>query len=296
MVSSYKKSGVLLYIQPSMLTPVLAARNNIYLLEEAEKTRCVVLIGKMYLSLAICNEAMDTVYLIHHYQTGTKSITRSALQAILTQAEVVKASSVLVGMDSYKSVLIPYSLYQPEFKEDYFNFLEDRYPDEEINEHTIASSLVELYTIKNATRVALTGLLNEPKIISASAALLKHYPASLMTGKEHQFFIAVKDDLVIISLYQQATLQLHQQYPLSQEMDVVYHICNIVDLKSLPTDQIAIQIHGEHATVNRIHDLLKQHFDQVRYCNRIREIHYPDSLYTHPTHYFYNLFALFSCA
>lgn len=266
------------------------------MLEEAQKTRCVILLGKMYLSMAICNDTLDTVYLIQHYQNGTKALTRSDLQAILSQQEIAHAASVLIGMDSYKTTLIPFQWYQSEFKEAYFNFLEDHFADEEINEHSIAGSLVELYTIKNATRVLLTGMIKESKLVSSSAALLRHYPESFVTGFNHQFFIAVKDDAVIISYYQQDALQLHQLYPITQEMDIVYFLCNMVQLHQLNANELTIQLHGENAAVNRIHDLLKNHFEHVKYCNRIRGIHYPDSLYTHPTHYFYNLFALFSCA
>jgi Protein of unknown function (DUF3822) len=278
------------------LTPSISARNNIYLLEEAQNTRCVMLIGKGYLTYTITNEEYNTVYLINHYQSGTKAFTKNDLQSILELDEVNKAEQVTVALDSYKNTLVPFALYNAENKNEYLQLVEELYPDEEIFVHNITDSLIDLFTVKSGTQVLLLGMLNHPSIQSASAVLLRNYPNQLKSQLANNLFISVKEDMVFITHYQNQALQLHQQYAYAQELDVLYFVCNLIQVKNIDANSCHFQLHGEHMAVAKIHDILAKHFTHVKYCTRISGIQYPDSLYSQPAHYFYNLFSVFACA
>lgn len=278
------------------LEAFITARHNIYPIEEATSTVGVMLIGKNYVSYAICDEAMDIVYLIQHFNSGNKPITKTDFHEILSHPEILKATKTHVALDSFKSVIVPYELYNPENKLDYFGMMEDISPDEEVVEYNLTDSIVDLFVMRHNTRIMLDGILPNAKLYSASAVLLKTYPTCMIEQKEYNFYISVKEEFVILTLYRNKTLLLHQLYPVSTEMDVLYHVCHVVHQFKIKPNYCCIQVHGENKLTDMAKDILNTHFHFVKYCTRVKNIQYPDAIFNEPTHYFYNLFSIFPCA
>lgn len=278
------------------MEPLISARHNIYPLEEATSTVCTMLIGKNYLTFAICDAALDVVYLISHYQSINKPITKTDFHEILSQPVISKVTKTHVALDSYKSVLVPFELYRPENKMDYFKMMEDVAPDEEVVEYNLTDSIVDLFVMRHNTRIMLNGILPNAKLYSASAVLLKTYPNCMIEQKEYNLYVSVKEDFIILTMYRNKNLLMHQLYPVSTEMDALYHVCHAVQQYKIKPNYCCIQIHGENRLTDLVKDILNTHFHFVKYCTRVKNIQYPDEIFNEPAHYFYNLFSIFPCA
>jgi len=278
------------------LEPIISARHNIYLLEEATATNCLMLIGKNYVSFAICDTVMDIVYLVQHYHSVNKAITKTDFHEILSHPEILKATKTHIAIDSYKSVLVPFELYRASNKMDYFGMMEEIAPDEEVVEYNLTDSIVDLFAIRHNTRIMLSGILPNAKIYSASAVLLKTYPTCMIEQKEYNLFVSVKEEFIILTMYRNQTLQLHQLYPVTTEMDALYHVSHVVQQFKIKPNYCCIQLHGENKLTDLMKDILNNHFHFVKYCPRVKNIQYPDIIFNEPAHYFYNLFSVFPCA
>jgi hypothetical protein len=285
-----KKLSIIVVI----LEPKVSVQNNIYLLEDQTETSCVLLIGKTYLSYVISNMTGDVIYRLKHY-SSVKPFTKNDLQEVLAQPDISDAKKHVVALDSYKSVIVPYALYQPEEKYSYFQFLEELHNEEDVYEHNITNSVVDLYVIKNSTHVFIHSLISNPTVVHSGSILLRTYAALLNPSNNDTFFISVKEDFIILTHYQESILQLHQVYACTTELDVLYFTSMVVQQSNIHPGTLEIQLHGEQNNMQRMFDRLQQHYSKVKFCSRLASIHYPDELYKQPTHHFINLISAMAC-
>ena len=278
------------------LLPKISLDNNIHIIQGDVDLVCSILLGKNYLTYCITDENYKAVFHLKHYYFDKKVVGKNDFDDILSDEKIKKSKRINIAIDSFKSVLIPNELFIDELKNTYFKYLHELTKDETVLVQRFKSSINDLYVVKKSTVQFLESRLKNVHFYNASACLLNNYPDFIINEHQHSAFISIKDENIVVTIYKKSNLLLHQTYSYSEENDVVYHIANIANQLSIDKEQFGIQIHGEIVQVEQISNSLKKYYSNVRFTTRIKDIQYPDTLYSQPAHNFFNLFSIFKCA
>jgi hypothetical protein len=278
------------------LVPKISLDNNIHIIQNDIALTCSILLGKNYLTYCISDENYKTVFHLKHFYFDNKVVGKNDFDEILADPNIKKAKRINVAIDSFKTILVPNELLDEKEMPTYFRYLHDLMKDEMVMKQTFNSSIHDLYVVKKSTIQFLESRLKNVHFYNASACLLTNYPDFIINENQHSFFISMKDENAVVTLYQKSNLVLHQVYAYTDVLDIVYHVANICKQHSINIDHLGVQFHGEIAAVEGLQQSLKKYFPLVRFTTRVKDIQYPDTLYAQPAHYFFNLFSIFKCA
>lgn len=278
------------------LTPKISLDNNIHIIQNDIELACSILLGKNYLTYCISDLDYKTVFHLKHFYFDKNVVGKNDFDEILADEFIKKASRINIAIDSFKSVLIPNELLDDSQYAVYFTHLHEILKEETILKQTFNSSIHDLYVVKKSTIQFLESRLKNVFFYNASACLLNNYPDFIVNEHQHSIFISVKDENIVMTIYQKSSLILHQIFSYTDAIDIVYFVSNCCQQLNLNKENLGIQLHGEVAQIEDISIALKIYYSNVRYTTRIKEIQYPDTLYSQPAHNFFNLFSIFKCA
>lgn len=277
------------------IQPQVSLTNNIHVIQRDTQVCCNMVLGKNYITYCITDQSYKTVFSVKHFVLGNKVVGKSDFDVVLSDTLIRQAIQTNIAIDSHKSVLVPGEIYQQGNDKIYFTHLHDIGPDEIIEKQIFSAALYDLFLIKKSTKQFLSSRLKNVRFYNASGVLLPNYPDAIIHEHQHSLFIHIKEEYIVVTLYQKNNLRLHQSYEWQSLQDIVYFVANIFHQLQIDSQSTGIHIHGEIQSIDSISQELKKYFTQVRFCTRIKEIQYPDTLYAHPAHYFFNLFSIFAC-
>lgn len=277
------------------LEPNLSIENNHYLIENDTEVTCCLLLGKNYLSYILADQTSLKIYALKHYSFEDKVIGKADFDAILSDEQLRKANNYHIAIDSLKFTLIPTALYQEENKNSYLELSCELDPEEIVQSQEITEGITEVYAIKSSTIDFLESRLSQVTFYNAAGCLLKTYPSQIISEHKHSVFVSVKDHHACLTVYDKQNLLLHQMYAFEAPQDILYYIANAVKQFDMDKNFLGIQIHGESQSTEQIYKAVQPYFAYVRYCTRIKDLQYPDTLYSTPAHSFFNLFSILSC-
>ena len=278
------------------LTPKISLDNNIHIIQNDIELACSILLGKNYLTYCISDVAYKTVFHLKHFYFENKVVGKNDFDEILADENIKKSSRINIAIDSFKSVLIPNELLDESKYPTYFTLLHEIVKEEIILKQTFNSSIHDLFAVKKSTIQFLESRLKNVHFYNASACLLNNYPDFIVSENQHSIFISLKDENIVLTIYQKTSLILHQIYAYTDALDIVYYVINACKQLNINLETSGIQLHGEVNQIENISSALKRYFPVVRFTTRIKEIQYPDALYSQPTHNFFNLFSILKCA
>lgn len=278
------------------MKPTIQIDNNLSLIKDASQYTCSILVGRNYLSYALSDKDCSVIYLLKHYYFEDKVIGKNDFNEILRDPVFKNVNNVKIAIDSLKSTLVPDILFDETHKQDYFALVHDLTAEENIHTQKLSGGKTSVFSLKKSTVSFLGSIYKNVTFYDASSCLLNTYPG-ILTGEEIQtFFLCIKDDCVTMSVFQNKELILHQVYSDTSVSDITYYISNYISAKSIPKENTRILIHGESVRVTNVYNELVLYYPDVKYCSRIQKLQYPESLFAQPSHYFFNLFSLVTCA
>ena len=89
------------------LKPTIQIDNSKSLLKDAKKYVCCILLGKNYLSYALCDAGQSIIYSVKHFSFENKVISKKDFNEILSEAIFKEVSLVKIGIDTLKTTLVP---------------------------------------------------------------------------------------------------------------------------------------------------------------------------------------------
>jgi len=287
---------LLCFTRKLTLEPTVQITNNITLLKEASDFSCSILLGKNYLSYVITDAELTQIHLLNHYYLHGKVLGKNDFNSMLTDPVFKNVKNIKIAIDSTRSTLVPTSLFDPKEANTYFEFVHELVREEELHIQHLKNNLTAVFSLKKSTIAFLRSIYKNATFCDASSCLLDAYQTALTNEEQVCIFVCVKDDCATLSLYNKNNLILHQIYTETNVSDITYHIANILSVKEIGKETITIQLHGESKQVPAVFDELSRYFQNVKYCNRISALNYPDSMLSQPTHYFFNLLSVVTCA
>ncbi|HNF70998.1 MAG TPA: hypothetical protein PLP34_01215, partial [Chitinophagaceae bacterium] len=78
--------------------------------------------------------------------------------------------------------------------------------------------------------------------------------------------------------------------------DLQYYLAAYLHEQNLDVEKVLILLLGEGSRLPEIQSELSKYYSHIKYCSRIQHLQYPETLYAHPVHAFFNLFSLVTCA
>ncbi len=278
------------------MEPTIQIGQQISPLKENTEFSCSLLVGKNYLSYVISDTEFKNLYQLKHYYFENKVLGKNDFNAIFSDPVFSKIKRMKIAIDSSKSTLVPTSLFSKTNQNDYFGLIYDLAPEEELHTQQLTGNMTSIFCLKKSTIAFLRAKSSDVTFYDASSCLLNTYPALLNNEESHIFFVCVKDDCATLSIYLNKALLLHQVYSDITTSDITYHIANFISVHQLNKENVSIQLHGESKRLIDVSEELNRYFPNVKYCNRVSALKYPDTMLAHPTHYFFNLLSLVTCA
>jgi hypothetical protein len=153
-----------------------------------------------------------------------------------------------------------------------------------------------IYSLKRGTKKLIEQELDNVELFSADATLLIAYQQLLPPNKELQSFIRLMDNDILITIYKNKKLQLHQLYEIKNLDDALYFYLNALVTLGLNQKEIFASILGNHKDLEEYKSLLSRNIASVKFANRLPTLQYADEIFSYPSHSFFNLFALVLCA
>ncbi|MEY3811861.1 MAG: hypothetical protein RIT11_978, partial [Pseudomonadota bacterium] len=242
------------------LTPKISLDNNIHIIQNDNQLACNILLGKNYLTYCISDVDYKTVFHIKHFYFENKVVGKNDFDEILADKNIKKSSRVNIAIDSFKSVLIPNELLDDNNYASYFTFQHEILKEEIILKQSFKSSIHDLFAVKKSTIQFLESRLKNVHFYNASACLLNNYPDFILSENEHSVFVSMKDENMVLTIYQKSNLILHQVYAYANTLDIVYHIANACKQLNLKLDNSGIQLHGEVTQIENVSLALKKYF------------------------------------
>jgi hypothetical protein len=255
-----------------------------------------MLLGKNYLSYVITDAKNTQIHLLKHYYMQRKVLGKNDFNAILTDPVFKNIKNITIAIDSARSTLVPTSLFDPNEANTYFELIHELPTEEELHIQHLKNNRTSVFSLKKSTVAFLRSFYKNATFCDASSCLLDMYQTALTNEEQQSIFVCVKDDCATLSLYNKSQLILHQIYTETSVTDITYHIANILSVKEISKETITIQLLGESKQVPAVFDALSLYFPNVKYCNRVSTLKYPDTMLSQPTHYFFNLLSVVTCA
>ncbi|GBL35515.1 hypothetical protein EMGBS15_11100 [Filimonas sp.] len=278
------------------LEPTIQIGQQISLLKENTEFSCSLLVGKNYLSYVISDTEYKDLYQLKHYYFENKVLGKNDFNAIFSDPIFHKIRRMKIAIDSSKSTLVPTSLFSQTNQNDYFGLIYNLPFEEELHTQALNDNKTSVFSLKKSTVSFLRSKAGNVTFYDASSCLLNTYPSMLNNEERHTFFVCVKDDCATLSIYHHEALLLHQTYTDITTSDITYHIANFIAVHQLSKEHVSIQLHGESKRLITVSDELNRYFPDVKYCNRVSALKYPDTMLAQPTQYFFNLLSLVTCA
>ncbi|MEZ5047776.1 MAG: DUF3822 family protein [Chitinophagaceae bacterium] len=263
------------------------------ILHTERETCCTILLGKTYLTYVYTSVTLDKVYLVKHFDIRKTALGKTDFDEILYDLFIKKSKSYRIGIDTYKNLLLPTIIDSKDCLK-LFESMYETFIDETIQYDIIDNEKKIYYAIDTQIKKLLTSSTIDIKCFNSGTALLKTYPSVLNSNKKVVAFVSIKDEIGMLSVYEDKNLLLHQTYPFLTPTDILYQLLSIKKNK-INDQEMMVYLHGENNSVTQTYDLLKNYFKQVSYLPRIQNIEYPEDIEKVPAHFFYNVFSLATC-
>jgi len=291
-----QQSIVLLCLIFKYVEPTLQIDNPNAPMVAGNDYTCNILVGRNYLSYAVCGTTSSVICVLKHYYFKDKVIGKKDFQEILGDPFMNQIIQFKVAIDTPKSMLIPNELFIESEKEKYFKVLFDFGADETIYTQQLTGNKTAIFSLKRSTLSFLETLLPELQVYDANSCLLNAYPSLLFNDTMHTFFLNIKDDSASMSIYHKKELQFHQVYAESAPADLLYYVSSYAHQCALSNENMLILLLGEGPALQETQTLLSRYYSHLKFCGRIQQLQYPETLYAQPVHAFFNLFSLVTCA
>lgn len=257
---------------------------------------CFITLGKNFLSYALLDEANSSVFAIRHFDFKHQVIGKNDFELMFSDKFIQKASQFHLAINTQKRTLAPSHVVDVNHLEMYIQHQFELDKEETLYHMAVNHEFSSIFTLKMDTVNFLKNRLPKVDFYDASATMLKTYPKHFSANRNIHCFISVATESSTITVYQSQKLIFHKSFPNATEYDLLYHTLNVVKQFKLPTEETHVQLHGENANLTtRTHELFEGRFGELGYINRLHEIAFPEDMYSHPSHYFFNLFSLVSC-
>lgn len=254
-------------------------------------------LGKNYIQLAITDAEHTKIEVLESFKKEEGNITRSEAIEILKGRLVQGATQVYVGFESKKNTLIPTPLFD---KNKLALYLKQLYTIE--NEEVIVSQKISslnchsIYTLKKGTQKLLLDEVPSAQFFHATSALLLAYQQMIRPNKKLNSFIRLQENEILITVFKENNLMLHQIYDIESMEDGYYYYLNVLKQLEMPREKMLLSLFGDHPQIEDFKRTLDANVDMVKLINRLPTLKYTDEVFSHPAHHFFNLFSLVLCA
>ena len=279
-----------------MNTPTEIRIENPQFLKKAPNVyHCFLVLGRSYMSYALMDEAHATVFAVYHFDFQHQVIGKNDFDRIFSEKHIQKAAKYYLAINTQKQTIVPSSLYVSKEKELYTEHLFELTDEETLFEKSLGEDYTSLFALKNNSVNYFKSRLSNLELFDVSASVLKAYPSNFSSKHSTHLFIHTLAEATVISLYENQELKFHKRYSQANENDVLYYTLNTLQQFGLQPADTHVKLHGESAVCDNVFELFDGRFGEVNFCSRLHEFAFPEDLYQHPSHYFFNLFSLVLC-
>lgn len=276
---------------------IASINSTLFFLQNKEPFDTFIWLGKNFIQLAVSYKEHTKIEVLESYRSSVGNITRKDALEVFNTPIVKDAARVYVGLESRKNALIPASLFNKEMT---VNYLKELFTIEK--EEVVSSQKVKplncqsIYTIKEGTQKLLQNEIKQAEVYHAPSALLIAYQQMIHPNKKLTSFVRLQENEILISIFKDKKLQLHQAYDIQNLEDAYYYYLNAVDQLSLNRKEMTLSVFGNHEQIEDFKITMEANVGLVKLINRLPTLQYTDEMFSHPAHHFFNLFSLVLCA
>lgn len=276
---------------------IASINSTLFFLHNKEPFDTFIWLGKNFIQLAVCYKEHAKIEVLESYKTERGNVTRTDALDIFNTRIVKDASTVYVGLESRKNTLIPDALFQREMADNYLKELFTLEKEEVVSAQKIKPLACQsIYTIKKGTQKLLEDKIKNTVVFHAPSTLLIAYQQMIPPNKKLTSFVRLQDNEILISLFKDKKLQLHQTYDIHNLDDANYYYLNALDQLGLERKKMTLSIFGNHEQIEDFKITMEANLGLVKLINRLPTLQYTDEMFSHPAHHFFNLFSLVLCA
>lgn len=276
---------------------IASINSTLFFLQNKELFDTFIWLGKNFIQLAVCYKEHAKIEVLESYKTERGNVTRTDALDVFNKRIVKDATTVYVGLESRKNTLIPDSLFQKEMAANYLKELFNLEKEEVVSTQKIKPlDCQSIYTIKEGTQKLLEDKIKKAVVFHAPSTLLIAYQQMIPPNKKLTSFVRLQDNEILISLFKDKKLQLHQAYDIQNLEDANYYYLNAVDQLGLKRKKMTLSVFGNHEQIEDFKITMEANLGLVKLINRLPTLQYTDEMFSHPAHHFFNLFSLVLCA
>jgi hypothetical protein len=279
------------------LENITSINTNRFLLKNSDAYDAFIWLGKDYLQLAITDTEHNKIEAIKTFEKNDGNITQQEAQDLFRGELLKKARHCYIGLESKKFTLIPESLFSEKNLSDYLRPLFKLDPlDNVASQKIIPVNGYGVFTLKQGTESLLQRELKNVSILHAPSSLLIAYQQLVPPNKKNMSFVRLHKNEILVTVFQDKKLLLHTNFDIEKLDDAVYHYLNTLEQLSLDKKSVSLNILGNHSEIDNFNNIMTVNVEGSKFVNRLPTLQYDDAVFSHPTHHFFNLFALVLCA
>lgn len=268
-----------------------------FFLKNTDPFYSFIWLGKNFIEIAVTDTECKKVEVIKSFEKATGNVTGGEALEIFKLQEVKDASRVFVGLESDKFTLVPNTFFDPQSLAEYLKPLFDIETTETIaTQKLVPIDCHSVFSLKKGTHKLLDDALDDLSILHAPSALLIAYQQLLPPNKEFYSFLRVNENAVVVSIFKNKQLQLHQSYEIESTADALYYYLNALQTLGFNKTKTTATLLGKNKDLEQLKVELSGNIESVKYGNRLPTLQYTEEIFSQPAHKFFNLFALILCA
>lgn len=230
----------------------------------------VIQVAKTYVIAGIIDEYDNTVCYIKYFSAKNGLADAELLHEVAQVTAKFKPKKYLLATEDTRFTILPNTLQDLEAAKSTFQYLFASEPNDIIEIQTIPwQNYHGVYAVKQNTHAIFNEIFAGPKVVNAHICLLAAYNNFVKEG--NAIFVCCNAEDVIVTIYENKQLLLHQAYEIVGEKDIAYYVYKAAEV--LKINEASIYISGVAA--DRAKASLSTYAFAVTYIPLINGFMYP---------------------
>ncbi len=236
-------------------------------------------------------------------KTQTYQLADSSIETITNQIEdIVKNDTQLHAIfhktlgtiDIGNTTLIPDSLFDQNYKHEYFNLTNTYLKDEVMYERLKFSPCFALFTLNNKIYKKLSSLFKKA-IIKNTGSVLIDYSLYLSKKNEKELFLHIDKSIFHIIITDDKKLIFYNKYNFKTTNDFIYYLINCINVLGIDSEDIKIKIMTNKDISDPIFGKTKKYINKLIFLAKDVKFTYDHSIKNQADHMHHNLLSQIIC-
>jgi len=224
---------------------------------------------------------------------------RDFLQGVFNELSWINNpfKTVKIAYDGKKSTLIPTALFDPNEKENYFNFnFPKAHHEMVVADHLLAPDAWQIYVMPNHLKETLRSTFPRCKVVHHSTLLIEAVWANYKNRINTPYlFMNVRRHLFDILIFDGRQLIFFNTFNYQNAEDITYYLVFVLEQLNYNPEKIPLVLLGDIEAVDGLTELLLRYVRQIGNGRKNDAYRYSYIFNQVPPHSWFTLFNFFSC-